>query len=157
MRLDEKTMESVAIAISIAAGCEPCTKYHVKAAAKSGATHLEMMHMAALAGESRNDRTPIGLAIEEVRSLKSKDGGDESLGRNAALAGIGIAVCMNTVSLLQKSVEVAQNEGAVDEEIMEVIGLATRIKNKAASHLEKVIDRLDADPGIGRAAALLCT
>ena len=36
MLLDEKTLETIAIAISIAAGCEPCTRYHVKAARELG-------------------------------------------------------------------------------------------------------------------------
>ena len=40
---------------------------------------------------------------------------------------------------------------------MEIVGLANRIKAKAASHLLRVTDKLDADPGIAQAVAQLCT
>ncbi len=154
MQLDEKSLETIAIAISIAAGCEPCTRYHLKAAAELGSSGLEMMQMVALAGAIRNDRTPVAMAIDEIRSMAPSDG---ALDRHAVLAGIGIAVCVNGVRPLRENVEVARSAGVTDEEIMEVIGLAARIKEKAASHLDRIIGRLDADPGVGRAVASLCT
>lgn len=156
MRLDNPTIETVAIAISIAAGCEPCTQFHVKEARKLGATDPALMHMVALAGSGWGTKTASLIAVNEiVSSAGVADAG--SLIRQAALAQIGMSVCQNGVRLLRDSIKEAQKHGISDEEIMEVIGLAVRIKEKAASHLDRVIERLDADPRIGREAASLCT
>lgn len=42
MGLDLKTKELVAIGASVVAGCQPCMKYHFKAAKDSGATEEEI-------------------------------------------------------------------------------------------------------------------
>ena len=40
--LTDKTRELIAIAASVACGCEPCLKYHYKAAKEAGCTVEEM-------------------------------------------------------------------------------------------------------------------
>jgi len=156
MTLDEKTIETVAIAISIAAGCEPCTKFHAKAARKLGATDLEMMHIVALAGSNWSESNAFTAAINEIVTMPSRGDDAYSLTHNAVLARVGVSVCRNCVRLLQVSMEVAQEQGVADEELMTVIALAARIKQKAAAHLDRVIDRLDVDDSIGYEAASLC-
>jgi AhpD family alkylhydroperoxidase len=48
-KLDEKTKELIAIALSVATKCEPCIKYHVKSALKQGATEEEVVEAVAIA------------------------------------------------------------------------------------------------------------
>ncbi len=46
---DQKTRELIAIGASIAAGCEPCLKYHFAEAKKAGCSQEEMKAAATLA------------------------------------------------------------------------------------------------------------
>jgi AhpD family alkylhydroperoxidase len=43
--LDEKTKELIAMALSVAARCDPCIGYHAKALVKYGATRAEVEEM----------------------------------------------------------------------------------------------------------------
>ncbi len=43
--LDEKTKELIAMALSVAARCDPCVGYHAKALVKLGATRAEVNEM----------------------------------------------------------------------------------------------------------------
>jgi AhpD family alkylhydroperoxidase len=43
--LDEKTKELIAMALSVAARCDPCVGYHAKALVKLGATRAEVEEM----------------------------------------------------------------------------------------------------------------
>ena len=43
--LDEKTKELIAMALSVAARCDPCLGYHAKALVKHGATRAEVEEM----------------------------------------------------------------------------------------------------------------
>ena len=43
--LDEKTKELIAMALSVAARCDPCIGYHAKALVKFGATRAEVEEM----------------------------------------------------------------------------------------------------------------
>jgi len=47
--LPAKTKELVAIAVSIAAHCEPCLKVHIEKATKHGASKEEIMEILAIA------------------------------------------------------------------------------------------------------------
>jgi len=48
-KLDGKTKELIAIALSVATKCEPCIKYHVKSALKHGATEDEVVEAVGIA------------------------------------------------------------------------------------------------------------
>ena len=43
--LDKKTKELIAVALSVAARCDPCVGYHAKALVKLGATRAELDEM----------------------------------------------------------------------------------------------------------------
>ena len=47
--LDAKTKELIAMALSVAARCDPCVGYHAKALVKLGATRQELDEMLAIA------------------------------------------------------------------------------------------------------------
>jgi len=79
------------------------------------------------------------------------------ISRISALTGVGAAVARNSVKRLKLSIKAAHEVGIKDDEIMEIAGLAKRIKVKAESHLEPMINKLDADPEIASTVASLCT
>jgi Carboxymuconolactone decarboxylase family len=151
-------MELAAVSISIAAGCVPCTRHHVAESGRLGAD---------TAGVRRAIR--IGAAVADAALLRvwqAFDAGVESMpvedellltGRQAALCRLGSAVARNDADLLETCIEQLQIEGIDDEDAMAVVGLAERIKAKAAAHLDRVVARLDADRSIAADAARLCT
>lgn len=49
MALDQKTMELVAIGVSVAVKCEPCLELHVNAAVQAGASLAEIKDAVATA------------------------------------------------------------------------------------------------------------
>jgi len=150
MTPNDKDIETVAVAISIAAGCEPCTRFHLREARNLGATTSQLLQMALVADPGQRD-----LQFLALGDIAQDIEGDAP--RLWVLAGIGTSVCHNNVRSLGDDVRSARQLGVTDEEIMTVVGLAFRIKEKAASHLERIIDGLDADPGLARRAASRCS
>lgn len=158
MTTTPKELEIAAIAISITAGCIPCTRYHVREAKQQGASLLEMMHVLTVASSASAPNGLSDIAQREVWKLfESSEQPTEELRRQAFLAEIGISVCQNNVELLKTVTAGAKEAGLTDDQIMEIIGLAQRIKEKAASHLEAITRTLDADPSIAQNAAKLCS
>lgn len=158
MTTTPKDLEIAAIAISMAAGCIPCTRYHLREAKTQGASLVEMMHVMTVSNSaSAPDRLP-GVASREVWKLFQGDAPlTERCLHQALLADIGISVCQNNVSRLKLAVAAAQTAKLSDDQIVEIVGLAHRIKEKAASHLSSVIGALDADPSMAEKAAKLCS
>jgi hypothetical protein len=77
-------------------------------------------------------------------------------GRQDLLCRLGAAVGRNNVSLLKTCIQQSRMAGIDDDDAMAVVGLAERIKEKAASHLDRIIATLDADDSVARDAAGLC-
>lgn len=158
MIVNNKELEIAAVGISMAAGCRPCTKFHIKAAGDAGASDEEVadglnagvaLANAALADLSRQFDSHDPVAVTSLVI--------EELGRHELLAAIGASVARNDVAYLQATLRVAKGRGIGDGELMEIITLANRIKAKAASHLLPLLETLDADPAVAAAAAGLCT
>ena len=157
MDLESKELELAAVGISIAAGCVPCTKYHITEAGRSAASSPDILEAlrngVAVANTALSDLhrqfDPQAVASFEV-------GINAGLSRCAILTGIGSSVASNSVRQLEIMIELARNNEIQDQEIMEIVGLANRIKAKAASHLVPLTAQLDADPGMAQAATQLC-
>ena len=158
MLLESTELELAAIGISIAAGCVPCTKYHITEAGRSGASRLEILEAL---------RNGVGIANTALSDMHRQfdpqavssfeDDINTGLSRCAILTGIGSSVASNSVQQLNIMIGLARSNQIQDKEIMEIVGLANRIKEKAASHLVRVTDQLDADPEIAQEAAQLCS
>ena len=158
MHLSPKELELAAISISIAAGCIPCTHFHIAEAEKLGAESDAIAHA-----------IQTGANVADVALMRVWQIFDDQIDhgfreneqlfevRQSLLGAIGAAVARNNVEQLRSFVKGAQSKAVSDSEIMEIIGLASRIKEKATSHLERIIDKLDADATIARKAANLCT
>lgn len=158
MNLTNIELELAAVGTSIAAGCVPCTRYHMAEASKAGAGDAEILQCLQVGINTAR------AALDELEQLfvpQLAPAADQSRavlrGHVAALAAVGAAVARNSVAQLNLAIRAAHAAQLGDDEIMAVIGLATRIKDKAASHLRPVTDSLDADPAMGMAAAGLCS
>jgi len=143
MALTPKEKELAAVGISVAAGCRPCTSYHVREVRKAGATDPEIRQAIENAVRIREDATE---AMQEqglrhlggdVDGAGSRDPGATT--RVQELVAVGAAFAVNCTSNLEKHLEADRHLGITDEEIREVVTLSTFIKKMAASHVEKVV------------------
>ncbi len=150
MAITPKTKELAAIGISVAAGCKPCTDHHVAVARKARATEAEIR---GAIGDGLSIRRSAA-AIIEAHALA--DLGETSdmpgfgvvgeAGRDRALAGVGAAFAVNCVSSLRHYLAEAGAAGASPDEIAEIVKLAGFIKQRAASHVERLVGMAEQQP-----------
>ncbi|MHC4503260.1 MAG: carboxymuconolactone decarboxylase family protein [Planctomycetota bacterium] len=142
MALTSREKELVAVGTSVAAGCRPCTTYHMKAVRDTDATEHEVRRAVADADAVRRS------AAESMRrhALEQLGGGEvlPSAARAAeptrigALVSIGAAFATSCTSGLERHLKEAQSLGISDAEVRAVVELAAFIRNKAASHVERL-------------------
>ena len=143
MAITPKEKELVAIGISVAAGCKPCTDHHVTVAQKARATGVEMR-------EAVVDSLLIRHRAADIMEAHALDRLDEerkpvTLGsrstsnRMEAMVSVGAAFAVNCTSSLEHSLATAKAAGVSQDEIMQIVELAAFIKRKAASHVERLV------------------
>lgn len=157
MSLRELDIETLAVGLSIAAGCKPCTRFHIGAARKLGASDSDLLGIVAATLIHSHSNSVGALALAELGSRPRPEETSPAQAQRAALLGVGLAVCHNDVESMKTAVRRARDLGAADESIMTIFGLAARIKQKAASHLDGIVADLDADAAVARAAATRCS
>jgi AhpD family alkylhydroperoxidase len=149
MAITKKEKGLAAVGISIAAECKPCTDYHMKAVRQAGASDGEIRQAVQDAVSLRNAATAVmekyglhlGEADTEQAIVPPRD-------RVAELVELGAAFAVNCVSSLENYIKSAKATGVTDEEILEIAKLATFIKGRAASHVDRQITALE--QGIAR-------
>lgn len=161
MVLSRYNLELAATAASIAAGCIPCTHYHIIEVRKFGAEDQDIQ-LALAAGAKVADETVKAMARKfcpDAISTGDQNGSQEDEGKVKfeILCIVGAAVAVNSISHLKKSIKLARINDITDDEILEVIALSRQIKVKASSHLVKIANQLNADPEQAKAIEQLCT
>ncbi len=139
MSISPKEKELAAVGISVAAGCIPCTNYHIKEVGKAGATDDEICK--AIADAKCVSDSALKIMVANGLAQLGEVAGDTDCGcadtnRIKEIVSVGAAYAVNCTTNLDKHLEAARNEGISDEELNEVVELAKMIKGKAASHLE---------------------
>jgi AhpD family alkylhydroperoxidase len=135
--------ELSAVGISVAAGCKPCTNYHVKAAREAGASDKEIARAVEVAASVRARAAGImrNHALSRLAGFERVPDWDFPVGdtdRVKQLVSIGAAFGVNCVSTLEKHLEAAATAGISREEITELVRLAMMVKERAASHVERL-------------------
>ncbi len=142
MAITAKERELVAVGISVATGCKPCTNYHVKKARIEGADNVEISDAIAEAIHIRHRATDTIKAHALGRVyIATRNNITENIGKSTRineLLAIGTAFAVNCVTTLRQHLEVAKNNGITPGEIRDIIKLGMFIKKKAAMHAEKV-------------------
>lgn len=143
MAITPKEKELVAVGISVATGCKPCTDFHIKAVRKARASDNEIKQAMAAALEVRKRATEImgayALAhLGEKREVNTGGRADE-ITRLTELVSVGAAFGVNCVATLERHLAAAKAVGISQEEITTIVQLATFIKGKAASHVEHLV------------------
>ncbi len=135
--------ELAAVGISVAAGCKPCTDYHLKAVREAGASEGEVERAVAQALDIR--RSALVLMEHHAWNRLGKgsqgDAGDQSgeTSRVQELVAIGAAFAVNCTASLDQHLAAAKTVGIGDREVRVVAELASFIKGVAASHVEKLV------------------
>ena len=126
LSLNEK--ELVAVGNFIAAGCKPCTDYHMKKVRESGATDGEIRHAIEIAAEIRRNAAEI-LMAHGLRRLGVHDDAEHlaSAGETSRInepISIGVAFAVNCASTLKHHLEAGGEAGISRGEVEEVVELA---------------------------------
>ncbi len=140
--LNQKEQSLIAVGASVAAGCRPCTAYHVKAARGAGACDrsIGLAIETALAGRNSATAAMDGWAEQCQGNRPEID--DEFRAQKrllAELTSVATAVAVNSVPDLQKHLTAARNQGARAEQIQIAIEIARKIKRTAEEKIEAVL------------------
>jgi len=142
MTLRLKERELVAVGVSLAAGCKPCTDYHFKAAREAKCGEAELRRAVEVGLDLRRRAvdvmTSFGLQHlgDEVAPL---DMVPEQTTRIDELVAIGAALAVNCPTSLAHHLAAAERFDISEAEIADIAKLAIFIKGKAAAHAEKLV------------------
>lgn len=143
MAINPKIKELVAVGISVATGCKPCTDHHVGVAKKARATDEEIKQAITDGLAVRNTAVNVmeGYALADFgEQTKAGDFPEsEPVDRTQALVFVGAAFGVNCVTSLEHYLAKAESAGVSQEEITEITKLAAFIKERAASHVERLV------------------
>ena len=146
MAITSKEKELAALGISIAAGCKPCTDFHVRKVRECDASDPEIKQAMSDALSVRRSATDImeayGLAHLGGRKSASDPEQASTTDRVHELVCIGAAFAVNCVSSLKVHLDAAEKAGISHEEIETIVKLSAFIKGKAASHVEHLAESL---------------
>jgi AhpD family alkylhydroperoxidase len=145
MAITKKEKELAAVGISIAAGCKPCTDYHMKAVRQAGASDGEIRQAIQDAVCLRNVATAImeKYGLSHLGETGTEQAAVPPRDRVAELLGLGAAFAVNCESSLENYIKSAKATGVSEEEILETAKLATFIKGKGASHVNRLVPALE--------------
>ena len=148
IELNQKEQSLIAIGASVAAGCPPCTVYHVKAARTAGACDRSIALAVETALTGRTGAT-IGMSEWAARCQGTKPEIDAEFRAQkvliAELTAIATAVAVNSVADLQEHLDAAREAGARVEQIQVAIEIARKIKRVAEEKVGAITDRIEKD------------
>jgi len=147
--LTSKEKELIAVGVSIASGCQPCTIHHFKAVRVAGATEEEIRQAVddALCVRSSATKVMTALAEEQLgnaNKLEDEDCGCDTKPLIGELVSIGAALAVNCKTNLETHLKAARAVGASERQIQITLGLARSIRKIAGQKAEAVINIGDA-------------
>jgi AhpD family alkylhydroperoxidase len=131
--LSEKEQELIALGASIASGCLPCTKFHLRAAASVGAAAADIAQAVQDATQVRRTATDImaqagGLAPADGGEARP-DAGQRTLIRELVSAGAAYAI--NCAPGVEAHLEAARARGATDAQLLAALTIACAVRDVA--------------------------
>ncbi len=140
--IDPKIKVLIALGASVAAGCQPCTEFQVKAARESGACDkgIQFAVEAALAvreaatrsidrwsGRCQGARLEVDAAFRADKQLL------------AELTSVASAICVQSVPDLVLHLTEARRLGATPEVLRATVGIARSVHNASMEQIEAVL------------------
>lgn len=148
IELNSKEESLIAIGASVAAGCQPCTSYHVKAARTAGACDRSIALAVETALTGRTTAT-IDMGEWAARCQGTRPEIDAEFRAQklliAELTSIATSVAVNSVPNFQKHLTAARDAGARLDQIRVAIGIARKIKRVAEEKIDAIAAKLEED------------
>lgn len=139
--MNTKEKELIAVAVSVAAGCEPCTQHHVKAAKKAGGQSDELRRMVetALSVRERATQRMSAVAWQELGTPAEFPYCEDSLppSQLEALASAACALAANCGVGVPGFLSAAMTAGASERDGDVALGIARQIKKVAAEKADE--------------------
>ena len=143
-----KEEQLIYLGASVASGCRPCTKYHLKRSSEAGLTDIEI-EIAFTFGISIRDQATRSMEsfvqnrnkVENIEELKQ-----ESLSRSDLLVGIAATYSVNFPLGLERYLILGKDFGLSSKEFKEIIALSKSVIGKARAHTDMVSDRMGIVP-----------
>lgn len=140
--LSDKDRELISIGASIAAGCQPCTNFHLRAARIAGASDAEI-------SQAVNDALSVSRhATEVMAQLTAEHAGapisDADWQKNpliSELVSVSAASAVNSALDLKTHIAAARKLGATKGQILSAIKIASAIKSTAERKVEEATGR----------------
>jgi AhpD family alkylhydroperoxidase len=139
--LGEREQEIIAVGASVASGCLPCTKFHIRAARAAGASEREIHDAVRDAAQVRRAATRImqraaGWPAEED-DLQPADTPEEH-SRIGELVSTSAAYAISCGTTLKEHMNRARAIGVPDRELYEAIRIACAIRDVAGQKARAV-------------------
>lgn len=154
--LGEKDQELIAVGASVASGCLPCTKFHLRAAAGAGAGERDILQAVRDATAVRKAATWImaragGMPASEAGPAIPEQVGATSLVRE--LVKIAAAYIVNCSTGLEEHMAAARALGAADEQMFTALKIACAIRDVACQKAKAAVGSV---LGVSEEQAVAC-
>jgi len=142
MALTIKEIELVNLGASIAAGCKPCTSYHIKKLKEANASDEEINN-SIKTSVSIKDLTKTEMekhALNDLGATTNNNARKENLytDRINVLVSIGSSFAINCVSLLDYYLELSESLQISPADLNKIFKAVKLIKMKAALYVDKI-------------------
>jgi AhpD family alkylhydroperoxidase len=141
--LNDKDRELIGIGASIAAGCQPCANFHLRAAGIAGASDAEIRQAvnAALSVSRHATEGMARLAAQHSGAPISEPFGCQEKPLVGELVSISAACAVNSVPDLETHITAARRLGATEEQILSAIKIASAVKGTAEGKVQEATGR----------------
>jgi len=142
--LNTKEKQLVYLSASIAAGCQPCTRYHIRKSKEGGLSDTEINQTIALAISIREEATLFmnSFSYNPKASKNKQEENKVKISCNEALIGIAANYSVNFPSGLQKYLHLVKNIGISNKKLGEIISISKSVIDKARAHVDMVTDKI---------------
>ena len=142
--LNKKERQIVYLGASIASGCLPCTKFHLRRSSEAGLTDVEIDKALAFTISVRDHATrSMESFIHNHKTVDNiKEDKQESIKRNNVLVGIAAAYSINFPSGLEKYMSIGRINGISDRELSEIIRISKSVIDMARAHVDMITDKI---------------
>ena len=153
MSISTVDKELVAIAVSIAAGCRPCTAHHLAAARQAGAAVQAIETAVANAVCVRSSATE-GMRRQALEIGPQPSGcGCSAKSAWEELAALGASLAVNCTENIDKHLAAARALGVAQDDVDVVFALVGKIRARATSHAEARFTGSSAHAAVSNAVA----
>lgn len=142
--LTERDREIINLGTSLAAGCQPCMKYHLRKCKDTGISENEIHEILNLAEDICTRAYGImkfrAVALVHAEPFKENRLRPGCSSRKEILVGLAVSYAVNSSDLTDLYLTCARKLNMSDTEISEIIDLSKFTWGKARAHVELIIE-----------------